>query len=88
MSSLKDAQANGFVATIKENAESRMGILHAAYGESRIVSLKYGPDTYVISDVNALRSRRFLLTTGCDPICSAQTLVIPFSRVTRDRMRQ
>lgn len=29
---LQDAQANGFVATLKDNAETKMGILHAAYG--------------------------------------------------------
>ncbi|KAH9478786.1 hypothetical protein JR316_0009247 [Psilocybe cubensis] len=28
----KDAQANGFVATLTQNPESKMGILHAAYG--------------------------------------------------------
>lgn len=30
----KDAQASGFVASIKENSETKMGILHAAYGTS------------------------------------------------------
>ncbi|KAJ8516259.1 hypothetical protein ONZ45_g6401 [Pleurotus djamor] len=29
---MQDAQANGYVASIKENAETKMGILHAAYG--------------------------------------------------------
>ncbi|KAK7056396.1 hypothetical protein VNI00_002950 [Paramarasmius palmivorus] len=29
---IQDAQANGFVAAIKENAETKMGILHAIYG--------------------------------------------------------
>ncbi|KAF9455360.1 major facilitator superfamily domain-containing protein, partial [Collybia nuda] len=29
---LQDAQANGFVASIKDNAETKMGILHAVYG--------------------------------------------------------
>ena len=29
----QDAQANGFVATLKDNAETKMGILHAAYGD-------------------------------------------------------
>lgn len=29
---LQDAQANGFVATLKDNPEAKMGILHAAYG--------------------------------------------------------
>jgi len=31
---LKDAQANGFVASLKDNAETKMGLLHAAYGAS------------------------------------------------------
>ncbi|CAA7269995.1 unnamed protein product [Cyclocybe aegerita] len=29
---LQDAQANGFVATLQNHAEAKMGILHAAYG--------------------------------------------------------
>jgi fucose permease len=29
---LQDAQANGFVATLKDNAEAKMGLLHAVYG--------------------------------------------------------
>ncbi|KAF8155522.1 MFS general substrate transporter [Crassisporium funariophilum] len=29
---VQDAQANGFVATLKHNAEAKMGVLHAAYG--------------------------------------------------------
>ncbi|KAF9455361.1 major facilitator superfamily domain-containing protein, partial [Collybia nuda] len=29
---LQDAQANGFVASLKDNAEAKMGFLHAAYG--------------------------------------------------------
>ncbi|EEB94747.1 hypothetical protein MPER_06391 [Moniliophthora perniciosa FA553] len=29
---IQDAQANGFVAAIKENTETKMGILHAIYG--------------------------------------------------------
>lgn len=31
---IQDAQANGFVATLKDNPEAKMGILHAAYGRS------------------------------------------------------
>jgi fucose permease len=31
--SLEDAQANGFVANYKDNASTKMGILHAAYGK-------------------------------------------------------
>jgi len=31
-SSFEDAQANGFVASYKDNAAAKMGILHAAYG--------------------------------------------------------
>lgn len=31
--SFEDAQANGFVASYKDNAAAKMGILHAAYGE-------------------------------------------------------
>jgi hypothetical protein len=31
---IQDAQANGFVAALKDNAEAKMGLLHAAYGKS------------------------------------------------------
>lgn len=31
--SLQDAQANGFVASYKNNAAAKMGIIHAAYGK-------------------------------------------------------
>ena len=30
---LQDAQANGLVASLKHQAEAKMGILHAVYGE-------------------------------------------------------
>ncbi|KAK1223948.1 hypothetical protein PQX77_013169 [Marasmius sp. AFHP31] len=30
--SIQDAQANGFVASLRENTETKMGLLHAAYG--------------------------------------------------------
>ena len=29
---LQDAQANGYVACLKENASEKMGLLHAVYG--------------------------------------------------------
>lgn len=32
MVSLQDAQANGYVASMKNSPETKMGILHAAYG--------------------------------------------------------
>ena len=34
--SLQDAQANGFVASLKDNASAKMGMLHAAYGAFNI----------------------------------------------------
>jgi hypothetical protein len=34
----QDAQANGFVAALKDNSETKMGLLHAAYGEHHNVS--------------------------------------------------
>ena len=30
---MQDAQANGLVASLKHQAEAKMGILHAVYGE-------------------------------------------------------
>jgi hypothetical protein len=35
--SLGDAQANGFVASYKDNAAAKMGILHAAYGKASLI---------------------------------------------------
>ena len=32
----QDAQANGFVASYKDNAATKMGFLHAAYGERQL----------------------------------------------------
>ena len=29
----QDAQANGFIATLKDNRETKLGILQAAYGD-------------------------------------------------------
>lgn len=34
---LQDAQANGFVASLKDNAEAKMGMLHAAYGKFKLI---------------------------------------------------
>jgi len=31
---LQDAQANGYVVVFEDDAETKMGILHAAYGKS------------------------------------------------------
>jgi len=35
--SFEDAQANGFVASYRDNAASKMGILHAAYGKDTFI---------------------------------------------------
>ncbi|KDQ58647.1 hypothetical protein JAAARDRAFT_155195 [Jaapia argillacea MUCL 33604] len=35
---LQDAQANGFVASLKDNPATKMGILHAAYGAGALAS--------------------------------------------------
>jgi hypothetical protein len=35
--SFEDAQANGFVASYKDNAAAKMGILHAAYGKVIVI---------------------------------------------------
>jgi fucose permease len=39
--SLEDAQANGFVASYKDNASAKMGIVHAAYGKCAYPSMAY-----------------------------------------------
>lgn len=35
---LQDAQANGFVADLPNNASAKMGLLHAVYGECYFLS--------------------------------------------------
>ncbi|KIY46714.1 MFS general substrate transporter [Fistulina hepatica ATCC 64428] len=35
---LQDAQANGYVASLKRNPETKMGILHATYGAGALIS--------------------------------------------------
>jgi hypothetical protein len=35
----EDAQANGFVANYKDNAATKMGIVHAAYGKEYSCSI-------------------------------------------------
>jgi len=36
----QDAQANGFVATVKHGAEYKMGVLHAAYGMLKLALIQ------------------------------------------------
>jgi len=36
--SLQDSQSNGFVASLKENSATKMGLLHAAYGLGAMIS--------------------------------------------------
>ena len=47
--SLEDAQANGFVASYKDNAAAKMGILHAAYGREYSCSILPAMDFDLIS---------------------------------------
>ncbi|KAF9448120.1 MFS general substrate transporter [Macrolepiota fuliginosa MF-IS2] len=35
---LQDAQANGFVASLQHNGETKMGLLHAAYGAGALIA--------------------------------------------------
>ncbi|TFK72081.1 MFS general substrate transporter [Pluteus cervinus] len=41
-SALQDSQANGFVASLKDGGELKMGVLHASYVESLYVYLGFG----------------------------------------------
>lgn len=40
--SVQNAHANGFVASLKKHARTKMGLLHGSYGESDLVF----PSTY------------------------------------------
>jgi hypothetical protein len=84
ISNSKDAQANGYVATLKDNAETKMGILHAAYGmyttDPKTYSLQY-ISTYSYSS----RRRCLSVPPYRHPIRPTPPLVIPLPRVPRCR---
>jgi fucose permease len=52
--SFEDAQANGFVASYKDNAATKMGILHAAYGEDAFILHHHRSASFGCSGVGAL----------------------------------
>ena len=64
--SLEDAQANGFVASYKDNASAKMGILHAAYGKCAYPSYPWHIVFHVLS-----RCRGFGGSPRCDAVCPA-----------------
>ncbi|KAF9455595.1 major facilitator superfamily domain-containing protein, partial [Collybia nuda] len=66
---LQDAQANGFVASLKDNAEAKMGFLHAAYGAGALAS------PLVATQFSQLRhwSFHFLVSLG---IAISNTIVL------------
>lgn len=66
---LQDAQSNGFVASLKDNPEVKMGILHA-------VSVVLAVNSRFILSLKGIRCRRFVVPFGSNTICSASALVI------------
>ena len=66
----EDAQANGFVASLKDNAETKMGLLHAAYGMSVFVRFGNQYETlskWVLAGAGAL----------CSPLVATQFAQAP-----------
>jgi hypothetical protein len=78
--SLEDAQANGFVATYKDNAATKMGILHAAYGRVFI-------QHRVFSNLLAVgfRCRSVGISSRSDAVCAAKEMVVSLPHFPRDR---
>src|SRR6266404_2973376 len=68
--SLEDAQSNGFVASYKNNAEAKMGILHAAYGKLSFPSQRR-------SLAQMFRYRSADSSSGCDAVCPIPQMVFP-----------
>ena len=67
---MQDAEANGLVASLKHQAEAKMGILHAVYGGF--------PSHYGVNQIiDCARSWCFYLTSRCYSVHPAPTLVIP-----------
>ena len=77
-----DAQGNALVASIKDGASTKMGLLHAAYGAP--LSCLFQSSTPLIA---FFRSRSSGRSFGINAICSARTLVFPLSRISRSRYR-
>jgi MFS family permease len=68
--SLGDAQANGFVANYKDNAATKMGILHAAYGKGYSSSVLLTPTLFMWLIVYHWHRRRsFGSSPRCDTVC-------------------
>jgi hypothetical protein len=65
VSIVQDAQANGFVAALKDHAEAKMGLLHAAYGEQIIIC---------VYESNYLQKRSLSLGAGAlaSPLAATQ----------------
>jgi fucose permease len=74
--SIQDAQANGLVASLHEHAEEKMGVLHAIYGENQ-TCFKLFVNLYV------RRVWSTVLSVGFYAVCTATSMVISLSRITR-----
>ncbi|KAL4071424.1 major facilitator superfamily domain-containing protein [Scleroderma yunnanense] len=72
---LLDAQANGFVASLRDNPETKMGILHAAYGIP--IFLHAALANF------GVRRRRTIFPTHIHTVRSTSALVIPLSHFLR-----
>ncbi|EKM74818.1 hypothetical protein AGABI1DRAFT_132859 [Agaricus bisporus var. burnettii JB137-S8] len=76
---LQDAQANGFVASLRNNSETKMGLLHAAYGAGALAS------PLVATQFSQLRqwSFHFLVSLGI-AVSNIIILYIVFGFKTQD----
>lgn len=82
--SSQDSQSNGFVASLKENSATKMGLLHAAYGSS--------PRTYLYNAIStnsqglcSIRARSYDFTTRCNTIRANTAMVFSLPLLVRHR---
>lgn len=81
---LQDAQANGFVGSLSEKAESKMGILHAAYGLGAFAS------PLVATQFSPMRrwSFHYLVSLGLALSNTLLSIIVFRFRVQEDAMRE
>ena len=76
--SYQDAGANGFVASLRDNAATKMGFLHAVYGW-----LSHNVVTPRLLITYPTRRRRILIPSRCHAVLPTEGVVVSLSRLAR-----
>lgn len=82
--SSQDSQSNGFVASLKENSATKMGLLHAAYGSSSR-TYSYNAISTNGQGLCFIRARSYDFTTRCNPIRANTAMVFSLPLLVRHR---